>query len=233
MAEKLSGTDESLINYMEGNGTLLQQYKAVGDEEEKIRLRNEIAKQNDKLIHLVINKYFPNTGYQHRDDMYSEGYLGLINAIETYDPDKGVNFSTWATKQIRFAILNSFRSNSIKTPKSLDEPVGEPDSSESSTLAEFVADQGPDVHNLVINSLRGQQDRLMPVLKDIFAESPEQLKVVVLRHGLAGGDPMTPSQIAASLDIPAAKTRKLLAEIEKKFRMPKNRRKIWDAIGQD
>ncbi len=40
-------------------------------------------------------------------DMIQEGTVGLIEAVERYDPDRGVRFSTFATYRIRGRILNA------------------------------------------------------------------------------------------------------------------------------
>lgn len=43
------------------------------------------------------------------DDLYSEGVLGLIDAIEKYDPSRGVKFETYAIARIKGAILDGLR----------------------------------------------------------------------------------------------------------------------------
>lgn len=45
-----------------------------------------------------------------RDELVSLGNLGLLDAIEKYDPDKGVQFKTYAMMRIRGAIVDGLRS---------------------------------------------------------------------------------------------------------------------------
>jgi RNA polymerase sigma factor FliA len=44
-----------------------------------------------------------------QDDLMSEGIIGLIDAIEKYNPEKGADFPTYATLRIRGAIIDSLR----------------------------------------------------------------------------------------------------------------------------
>jgi RNA polymerase sigma factor FliA len=44
------------------------------------------------------------------DDLVSYGTLGLIDAIEKYDLDKGVRFGTYAVNRVRGAVLDELRS---------------------------------------------------------------------------------------------------------------------------
>jgi RNA polymerase primary sigma factor len=72
------------------------------------RLRNKLAVRNQALVTFIINKYY-SAKMQHqvlRDDLLQEGNIGLLSAIDGFDPDKGFKFSTYATWWIRQAINN-------------------------------------------------------------------------------------------------------------------------------
>lgn len=45
-----------------------------------------------------------------RDDLYSAGVIGLIEAVERYDASRGVSFTTFAELRVRGAILDNLRS---------------------------------------------------------------------------------------------------------------------------
>ncbi|NLC77865.1 MAG: FliA/WhiG family RNA polymerase sigma factor [Clostridia bacterium] len=47
-----------------------------------------------------------------REDLISYGVLGLIDAIEKFDPGRGIKFETYASQRIRGAILDALRQNS-------------------------------------------------------------------------------------------------------------------------
>ncbi|MDC7238870.1 MAG: RNA polymerase sigma factor RpoD/SigA [Spirochaetales bacterium] len=82
---------------------------------------NQIAK--DRLVRanlrFVVNvaKKYQNQGLP-LDDLISEGNIGLINAIEKYDPEKGYHFISYAVWWIRQSILKAIyeKSRMIRLP---------------------------------------------------------------------------------------------------------------------
>lgn len=62
---------------------------------------DKLIKDNINLVYYVIHRL----GLKVNDDLVSEGRLALVIAAKGYSPDKGVKFSTYATKTIRGYIL--------------------------------------------------------------------------------------------------------------------------------
>lgn len=56
------------------------------------------------------------------EDLFSIGLIGVVKAVNTFNPDKGVKFSAYATPIIRNEILMTFRKKRIIPAFSLDEP---------------------------------------------------------------------------------------------------------------
>lgn len=56
------------------------------------------------------------------EDLFSIGLIGLVKAVNTSNPDKGVKFTGYATPIIRNEILMTFRKKRIVPVFSLDEP---------------------------------------------------------------------------------------------------------------
>ena len=74
--------------------------------------RNQLVEAYIHLVHYCaerLNKRLPNS--VDLEDLKSSGIFGLIDAIEKYDPDKGVKFKTYSTLRIRGSILDSLRSS--------------------------------------------------------------------------------------------------------------------------
>ncbi len=75
-----------------------------------IALRNEIVMNNMGLVRSVAmsmrNMYIK---YGEVDDVVNEGVIALMDAIESYSPDKGAKFETYATIKIRGAVIDYIR----------------------------------------------------------------------------------------------------------------------------
>lgn len=74
--------------------------------------RNEMAQKNEGLIHECI-KRFANLGVP-REDLFQEGYIALLLAVEGWDPEKG-KLSTYATMAINNA-LKRYVINDVAIP---------------------------------------------------------------------------------------------------------------------
>lgn len=73
------------------------------------------------------------------DDLFSVGLIGLVKAVNTFNPDKGVKFTTYATPVIRNEILMTFRKKRIIPTFSLDE-LYDLDNGDSVNFSEMIAD---------------------------------------------------------------------------------------------
>ena len=82
--------------------------------------RNELIEQNLGLVHACA-KRFSGKGIDY-DDLYSAGCLGLIKAIDRFDPDRGWQLSTYAVPVILGEIKLLFREGgTVKLSRSLKE----------------------------------------------------------------------------------------------------------------
>jgi len=74
-------------------------------------LRNRLVLQYAPLVKYVAGRLrtrMPDTVEQ--DDLVSDGVLGLMDAIERFDPGRGLSFQTFAVPRIRGAIIDGMRS---------------------------------------------------------------------------------------------------------------------------
>lgn len=71
---------------------------------------NEMILKYLPLVHQVVNRVAKRLpAHISREDLISTGTMGLINAIERFEPEKGVKFETYATWRIRGAVLDGLR----------------------------------------------------------------------------------------------------------------------------
>lgn len=96
---------------------LVKQYKETGDE----YILNQILEQTCKLVLKMSNdamNRFPLTGKFDLVDLYQEGTIGLLRALELYDVNAGTNFTTYAYYHIQSKIERYIdkNSNDIRVP---------------------------------------------------------------------------------------------------------------------
>lgn len=82
--------------------------------------RDAFAEQNLGLVHLCVRR-FQGRGIEY-DDLYSGGCVGLIKAIDAFDEERGVQFSTYAVPVILGEIKRLFRDGgTLKVSRGLKE----------------------------------------------------------------------------------------------------------------
>ena len=112
-----TGADREAEKKTMSDKELFQKYK----EKPTTELRNEIVESHLYMVDILIKKYL-GKGVEY-DDLYQVGSLALVSAVERFDPDKGFEFSTFATPTILGEIKKYFRDKqwSLKVPRRLKE----------------------------------------------------------------------------------------------------------------
>lgn len=96
---------------------------ATLDEDDPARaaIRDELVTMHLPLVHHLARR-FRDRGEPH-DDLVQVGTIGLIKSVDRFDPDRGVEFSTYATPTVLGEIKRHFRDKgwSVRVPRRLQE----------------------------------------------------------------------------------------------------------------
>lgn len=144
------------------NQELFKQYQKT----KNVSLRNEIVESYLYMVNILISKYL-NKGVDY-DDLYQVGAMALISAVERFDPDKGYDFSTFATPTIIGEIKKYFRDKewSLKVPRRIKELSGKMQKKREEMAIELGRD--PTVDELA-NALEVSQSDIIQAMESSMA----------------------------------------------------------------
>jgi RNA polymerase sporulation-specific sigma factor len=173
-----------------------------GDEE----ARNILTERNLRLVAHIVKK-FDGTG-EDPDDLISIGAIGLIKAINTYNPNKGTRLATYAARCIENEILMHLRfMKKVRSEISLYDPIGVDKEGNEISLIDVLGTH-PEVVSETVENLF-EQKRVLDKLNRL---SQRERKVLELRFGLGDGIRRTQREIARRLGI----SRSYVSRIEKR-----------------
>ena len=158
-------------------------------------VRATLIERNLRLVVFIARK-FENTGIA-LEDLISIGTIGLIKAVNTFDPAKKIKLATYASRCIENEVLMFLRRNSrTKLEVSLDEPL-KTDWDGNELLLSDVLGTEPDI---VAKPLEEETDKQL--LRHAVVQLPARDKrIIELRFGLVSGEECTQKQVADRLGI--------------------------------
>ncbi len=180
--------------------------KKNGDVQEAKRAKDILVERNMRLVAHIIKKY-QNSG-EETEDLISIGCIGLIKAIDSFDVKRG-RLATYACKCIENELLMMLRGKK-KTSKevSLFEPIGHDKEGNEIQLMDIIEQQQFDV----IEDMDRKEKiiRLSDCIDSCLTN--REKKILSLRYGLGGEEPLTQSEIGELFGI----SRSYVSRIEKK-----------------
>ena len=181
--------------------------KLVGPEEKEAR--SKLIEHNLRLV-VYIAKKFDNTGVG-VEDLISIGTIGLIKAINTFNPEKNIKLATYASRCIENEILMYLRrTNKTKMEVSIDEPLNVDWDGNELLLSDILGtDEDVIYKDLEMETEKGLLNAAINRL------NPRERKIVELRFGLNNeeGDEMTQKEVADLLGI----SQSYISRLEKKI----------------
>jgi len=188
----------------------------VQDENEVINLcragdtdaRNTLIERNLRLVAHIVKKY--TSGEKENEDLISIGTIGLIKAIDTFDPDKGIKLATYAARCIENELLMWYRSQRKQSKEVyLNDSIGADREGNEISLMDIIETEDEDV----AERMEREENviRLRHLIKNSLTD--REKKIICLRYGLhAGGKEVTQREIAGMYGI----SRSYVSRIEKK-----------------
>ena len=171
--------------------------------------RTILIEHNLRLV-VYIAKKFDNTGVG-VEDLISIGTIGLIKAINTFNPDKKIKLATYASRCIENEILMHLRkTNKTKLEVSIDEPLNVDWDGNELLLSDILGTED----DLIYRDMENEVERKL-LLKAIAKLSAREKTIINLRFGLdtPDGQEMTQKEVATMLGI----SQSYISRIEKKI----------------
>ena len=175
---------------------------AAGD----LEARNTLVEHNLRLVAHIIKKYY--TQSDNQEDLISIGTIGLIKAVNTFRPDKGIRLATYASRCIENEILMYFRSQrKTQGEVSLDDTIETDAAGNALYLIDVI---GTD--DTLLSDLQSRENSrlIRRLVRECLTE--READIISRRYGLGGGVPQTQRQIAADYGI----SRSYVSRIEKR-----------------
>lgn len=168
--------------------------------------RQKLIEHNLRLVAHIIKKYYASQNDQ--EDLISIGTIGLIKAVDSFDPCKGIKLSSYASRCIENEILMFFRSGKKSAQDvSINEPIDTDKDGNTLTLMDTMA-----VDDTIIDSidLKIKSEKLYRFISKVL--TAREREIVCMRYGLGGYRPLPQRVVAKKLGI----SRSYVSRIEKK-----------------
>ena len=177
--------------------------------EQKEEGKKKLIEHNLRLV-VYIAKKFDNTGVG-VEDLISIGTIGLIKAINTFNPDKNIKLATYASRCIENEILMYLRrNNKTRLEVSIDEPLNVDWDGNELLLSDIL---GTD-EDVIYRDIESEVEKKL-LNKAIDHLSGREKTIVELRFGLNSkdGNELTQKEVADLLGI----SQSYISRLEKKI----------------
>ena len=169
--------------------------------------RSALIEYNLRLVAHIARKY--NSAVRDTEDLISIGTIGLIQAIDSYKPDKGCRLAGYAAKFIENEMLMALRQEKKKAREvSIYEPIGTDKEGNEIVIMDIIsASSACPLDKMISND---QLAALPGCISGLL--TPREQRIISLRYGLTGYAPLTQKEVAGLLRI----SRSYVSRIEKK-----------------
>ncbi len=209
----------SRIDYINGSDTLPPPLKPSEEQEIFDKLKTEPKYAKEKLIThnlrlvVYISKKFESTGIG-IEDLISIGTIGLIKAVNTFNPDKNIKLATYASRCIENEILMYLRKTAQQRNEvSIDEPLNVDWDGNELLLSDVLGTDGEEVGQ----RLEYETEKRL-LVEAVNALKGRERLIMQLRFGLINGKEMTQKEVADVVGISQSYISRLEKRILKQLR---------------
>ena len=176
------------------------------------KAKDILIERNLRLVAHIIKKYY--SANVETEELISVGTVGLIKAVNSFDPEKKVRLSTYAARCIDNEILMFFR-NKRKTALdiSFDDPIEQDAEGNPLTLMDLISQDDTILEEISLK----RNLRLLRRFLDEITDTREKM-ILTMRYGLDGRDPMTQNEIAEVFGISRSYVSRIETKSLKKLR---------------
>ncbi len=183
---------------------IIEKY-AMGDDS----VKEELIVHNLRLVVYIARKF--DSAGSTIEDLISIGTIGLIKAVNTFCPEKGIKLATYASRCIENEILMHLRkTNPLKTEISIDEPLNTDWDGNELLLSDVLGCES-DIVNKGIE-IEDEKNLLLLLINKL---SPRERQIMQMRFGLAGYNEHTQKEVADDLGI----SQSYISRLEKRIIM--------------
>ena len=168
--------------------------------------RAQLIEHNLRLVAHIIKKYYAAEGEQ--DDLISIGTIGLIKAVDSFNPEKGTRLATYAARCIENEILMHFRAvRRMAGTVSLSDPMENDSEGNPLSLLDLIYTEDTIADDI---DQKRKTRQLYAFLERMT--QPREKEILIRRYGLYQTPEMTQREIAKRMGI----SRSYVSRIEKK-----------------
>lgn len=168
--------------------------------------RGILIEKNLRLVSHIVKKYYSKTN--DTDDLISIGTIGLIKAIDSFNPEKNIKLATYASKCIENEILMHFRGGKKQANDIYLGDTLEFDKDGNSLTVEDTISSDSDLAEELETKIKWE--KVARYIKNMSDEREKE--IIILRYGLNNKKPLTQREVAQRLNI----SRSYVSRIEKK-----------------
>nr|WP_026286033.1 RNA polymerase sporulation sigma factor SigE [Salsuginibacillus kocurii] len=180
-------------------------------------VRSVLIERNLRLVVYIARK-FENTGIN-IEDLISIGTIGLIKAVNTFDPEKKIKLATYASRCIENEILMYLRrTNKMRSEISFDEPLNVDWDGNELLLSDVLGTE----NDIITKDLEFQVDKSL-LKRAMTRLNDREKQIMEMRFGLAGGPPHTQKDVATLLGISQSYISRLEKRIIKRLQKEFNK----------